>query len=384
MYDLPKSQETLMQRPFELSSEELRDRLEEMVQVTIADLVSEFLLMPMGSSFIKYPDFRAAYEVLKRHTAAFTNFTETAVGEALRENSRVLGVLRAVLGMTPPEWAELARTEGMSDITQGAARGLDRACRETPEYVGIIERRYQARLARSGRIGQRPVGRPKSFERIEALVRVAIQYITRGAPQETDGVVHRLAKFDTHDGIISLQHAAREDVPYAVLLYERYLGGPFATHRNAVSELVGEVMENAVEDQLRHAGITYRKTKRAERLPGFGQASDFCIPDEVAPVVIIEAKITSDDGTARDKVARIKELETQRNQHVASGHACYEVVACIDGRGFRERREDMRQMLLRLDGKVFTTASLDQLVIHTRLKEFVTTARHEQGSPKRP
>ena len=40
----------------------------------------------------------------------------------------------------------------------------------------------------------------------------------------------------------------------------------------------------------------------------------------------------------------------------------------------RERREDMRQMLLRLDGKVFTTASLDQLVIHTRLKEFVTTA----------
>ena len=99
-------------------------------------------------------------------------------------------------------------------------------------------------------------------------------------------------------------------------------------------------------------------------------------------MVIIEAKITSDDGTARDKVARIKELETQRNQHVASGRARYEVVACIDGRGFRERREDMRQMLLRLDGKVFTTASLDQLVIHTRLKEFVTTAQHEQGSPK--
>lgn len=92
-------------------------------------------------------------------------------------------------------------------------------------------------------------------------------------------------------------------------------------------------------------------------------------------MVIIEAKITSDDGTARDKVARIKELETQRNQHVASGRAHYEVVACIDGRGFRERREDMRQMLLRLDGEVFTTASLDQLVMYTRLREFVTTAQ---------
>jgi hypothetical protein len=41
-----------MQRPFELSGEELRERLEEMVQVTISDLASEFLLMPMGSSFI--------------------------------------------------------------------------------------------------------------------------------------------------------------------------------------------------------------------------------------------------------------------------------------------------------------------------------------------
>jgi len=42
-----------MPRPFELSSADLRERLEEMVQVTISDLVSEFLFMPMGSSFIK-------------------------------------------------------------------------------------------------------------------------------------------------------------------------------------------------------------------------------------------------------------------------------------------------------------------------------------------
>lgn len=63
---------------------------------------------------------------------------------------------------------------------------------------------------------------------------------------------------------------------------------------------------------------------------------------------------TSDDGTARDKVTRIKELETQPNQHVSEGMPSYEVVACIDGRGFRERREDMRQLLLRLNGKVFT------------------------------
>ena len=57
--------------------------------------------------------------------------------------------------------------------------------------------------------------------------------------KETDGVIHRLAKFDTQKGSASLQYAAKENVPYAVLLYERYLGRPFAAHRDAVSELGG-------------------------------------------------------------------------------------------------------------------------------------------------
>ena len=361
-----------MQRPFELEPQELHDRLDEMVEVTVSDLVSEFLLMPMGSGFINYHDFRAAYEVLKRHTHGFTNFTEQPVGQALLENSRTLGVLRAILGMTPPEWAELARTECGSDVTQGAARTLDRKCRDAREYVNNMETRYQTRLARYREKGGNPVERPKSLKRIDDLVKVAIQYITLGVPKDREGVIHRLSKFDTNKGIESLQYAAKENVPYAVLLYERYLGRPFAGHRDAVSELVGEVMENAVEERLRRAGVTYRKTGRAERIPGFGQAPDFCIPDEVNPAVVIEAKITSDDGTALDKVARIKELETQRKEHIAAGCPSYEVVACIDGRGFRERREDMRQMLLRLDGKVFTTASLDQLITHTRIQEFVT------------
>lgn len=145
---------------------------------------------------------------------------------------------------------------------------------------------------------------------------------------------------------------------------------------------MGETIENAIEDHLRKNGVTYRKTQRAERIPGFGQAPDFCIPDEKDPAVVIEAKLTSDDGTARDKVARIKELETQRNQHETEGRPHYEVVACIDGRGFRERREDMRQMLLRLNGKVFTMATLDQLITHTRIREFVSSPTEERYCPR--
>jgi hypothetical protein len=341
-------------RPFELSQQELESRIEEMVDATFNDLSAEFLLMPTGTSFVHYPDFQRAYEVLKKETKGLEKFSIEHIKSALLENSLVFGVLRSILGMTAPEWAELARVELDSDITQGAARTIDKRCKTVDYYRNLAARKSAI----------------KTLERIDALVKVAIQYIEKGAPSELDGFLHRLSKFDTKFGKESLSHATRENVPYAVLLYERFLGRPFATHRDAVSELVGEVMENAIEQKLREAGVSYRKTGRAERIPGFGQAPDFCIPDELNPSVIIEAKVTSDDGTARDKVTRIKELETQRNRHVQEGKSPYEVVACIDGRGFRQRRNDMRDLLLRLNGKVFTASSLDRLIESTEIKEF--------------
>jgi hypothetical protein len=68
---------------------------------------------------------------------------------------------------------------------------------------------------------------------------------------------------------MSLRRSADLHVPYAMLLYERYLGRPFAFHRDSVSELIGDVMESAIESRLHKSRITYRKTKRAERVPGF-------------------------------------------------------------------------------------------------------------------
>src|SRR5205085_578392 len=118
--------------------------------------------------------------------------------------------------------------------------------------------------------------------------------------------LHRLDKADTRNGLVSLRAVAGLGVPYAMLLYERFLGRPFAGHRDSISELIGDGMENAIESVLSAAGISYRKTKRAERLPGFDQAPDFIVPSEFNPQVIIEAKITEDDGTARDKVTRVQ------------------------------------------------------------------------------
>lgn len=156
---------------------------------------------------------------------------------------------------------------------------------------------------------------------------------------------------------------------YAMLLYERFLGRPFAGHRDSVSELVGDSLEAAIEDVLVKAGVSYRKTKRAERIPGFDQAPDFIIPSEFNPQIVIEAKLTEDDGTARDKVTRIQHLaELSLSGQPASPK--FEVVACIGGRGFGVRREDMKKLLLATHGKVFTLRTLDKLVESTRLKEF--------------
>jgi hypothetical protein len=157
-----------------------------------------------------------------------------------------------------------------------------------------------------------------------------------------------------------------------MLLYERFLGRPFAGHRDSVSDLVGDSLEAAIEEQLANSGISYRKTKRAEKIPGFDQTPDFIIPSEFNPQVVIEAKITEDDGTARDKVTRIQHLAELSASFVTAGKSSFEVIACIGGRGFGVRREDMRKLLLATRGKVFTSSTLTQMVECSRLNEFKT------------
>ncbi|MGE3671520.1 MAG: hypothetical protein AB7K71_17760 [Polyangiaceae bacterium] len=343
-----------MTHPYQLGGEELARRIEEMVDVTFGDLQSQFLTLPRGSNFVEYGEFQAAYEVLKSETSAFSDFSENAVWRALEKDALVLVVLRSIMGLSPPEWAELARTEVGSDISQGAARSLDSSVRKNRAFFAPKRRRPSV-----------------AVERARGLVSVAVVYVARGAPRGTADTVHRLAKVDTKNGLISLQHAASFHVPYAVLLYERYLGRPFASHRDAVSEMIGDVMESAIEEQLVRRRITFRKTKRAERIEGFEQAPDFFVPTEYSPSVVIEAKITGDDGTARDKVSRIIRLASMRDERHRLGETAFELIACVDGRGFGVRRQDMRDMLNATHGKVFTLATLEQLVEHTRLREFL-------------
>jgi hypothetical protein len=339
--------------PFEIPLEQLQADLDTYVDEVFESLRSEFLTMPKGTGFVEYPVFEQGYEALKRVTEGFRELVPEDITATVYQFPISFVVLRAMLGFTPPEWAYLTTQRTGVLVPQGAARTLDRTVRMQPSTPLSASRVLTAK-------------------RIRAMVETACQLLTEGAAQ-TPGVLHRLDKADTRDGLRSLQPAADLGLPYAMVLYERFLGRPFAGHRDSISELVGDLVESAIEAVLTNAGISFRKTKRAERLTGFDQAPDFVIPDEFNPQIVIEAKLTEDDGTARDKITRVQHLGSlsmqTRGPHEPPR---FEVIACIAGRGFKVRREDMKKLLIATRGKVFTLENLNRLVECSRLSEFRT------------
>ncbi len=342
-----------MKYPFEVEFAEIEATPEPFVSAVVSSLVSDFLPLPKGEGFIDYPLFEAGYEALKKATCGFSSLSGSVVLKTVIDTPIALVVLRSMLGFTPPEWAYLASQRYGCELNQGFARTLDRKIRMKP-----LEPLRSA---------------PEVLNRIEALVDTACDLLTQGCPVVTDSQIHRLHKADTVGGLTALRNMAALGSPYAMLLYERFLGRPFAGHRDSVSEMIGDGLENAIEETLLKAGVSFRKTKRAERFLDFDQAPDFMIPSEFSPKIVIEAKLTEDDGTARDKVTRIQHLHSLSIANMSKGMRKFEVVACIAGRGFGVRREDMKKLLIATRGKVFTPKTLDRLVECTGLNEFKTT-----------
>ncbi len=320
---------------------------EPLVDEVFDELTSSFLEIPKGKGFIDYATFEKGYQALKRHTDAFAKLSTETVSKAVREVPIAFVVFRCILGFSPPEWAYVTTEITGVEVQQGAARSIDRRMRLDP-------------------LAPMNQGSNLTARRIRAMIEAGVYLLERGAENVPSGFVHRLDKADTTQGVRSLQSIANLGAPYPVLLYERFLGRPYASHRDSVSELVGEVVEVAVKNVLTDAKVSFRETKRAERVPGFDQAPDFIVPDEFTPVAVIEAKLTEDDGTARDKVARVQRLRTLRDEQEKD----YDVIACIAGRGFKIRREDMRRLLEATDGKVFTLKTIHLLVDKTRISEY--------------
>src|SRR6266852_5691513 len=230
--------------PFGVSFAQVEANLDAFVDEVFGALQSEFLSLPKGQGFIDYSTFSKGYEELKATTKDFRDLSPEPIITTICRTPISFIVLRTILGFTPPEWAYITTQRGNVEISQGAARSLDRRIRLTP----LTPLKLDNGLTHS---------------RLRAMVITACKLLTEDPPAISDDKLYRLDKADTKQGLVSLRPLADLGVPYAMLLYERFLGRPFAGHRDSVSELVGDILESAIEAQLGAAGISFRKTKRA-------------------------------------------------------------------------------------------------------------------------
>ena len=131
-----------MPLPFEVGFDEVRSNLDVYVDAVFGCLESEFLVMPKGDGFVEFSVFETGYEALKRATGSFREVTPDTVAPVVFETPIALIVLRCMLGFTPPEWAYYASRHTGVNVTQSAARTIDRSIRMKPD-AALSRRGYE-------------------------------------------------------------------------------------------------------------------------------------------------------------------------------------------------------------------------------------------------
>ena len=175
-------------------------------------------------------------------------------------------------------------------MTQGAARTIDRKIRMDPD----------AHLPATGSITE---------QRIHALVGAACRGVQAGIGREVPGTLHRLDKADTRDGLVSVRSSAELGVPYSMPALRTSSGTPLRRS----SRLHQRARRRHRRERHRERSVPRGHQLSQDQARGApvldsNQAPDFVIPNEFNPEVVIEAKLTEDDGTARDKVTRVQHL----------------------------------------------------------------------------
>jgi hypothetical protein len=212
-----------MKYPFEADFQEILADPGGFVTAVFSSLASEFLVLPKGDGFVEYPQFEAGYEALKRPTSGFSTLPCGDIINLVCSTPICFIVIRTILGFTPPEWACVTTQKKGITINQGFARSLDRKVRVQP-------------------LRPLPLDGP-TRDRLAAMVEAACELMQQGCPQVNGNNIHRLQKADTAGGLETIKSLSAMGAPYAMLLSERFLGRPFAGHRDSVSEPVGDNLD---------------------------------------------------------------------------------------------------------------------------------------------
>lgn len=305
----------------------------------VPDLAPHFHIIPWQPRYLDRVSFIDAYRAASEATDKFSNAGPREVLAALRADPRSLRIFRLIIGYTPNELKETARA--FADVSVNV---------DAIEDGGTVTGRVEETL-------------PALAQLISDLVTGADGYDVSDELRER-GFLGKTDKPDTQDGWESVSKFATEGVPYYELLYQRWYGGAFRQLQDAGGSLKGDLLEDATQNLFEQNGVPFVRTvpgTQATAGESFGvtvqPAPDFILHDNSAARGLLECKSASDGGTARDKAGRFGALrrEAQRLGGIP-------VLAVLEGFGWRRVNDALGPVVRDCDGRVFTPATLGDLV----------------------
>jgi hypothetical protein len=186
-----------------------------------------------------------------------------------------------------------------------------------------------------------------------------------GAPPSSDMHVKQ-SKPDTAQGWTTVRDLAENGVPFEVFLHQRHYGGAFRQVLDAISTRRGNLLEDTVEYLFQDAGIPYVRTgshdqsEIAERFEiQIRPVPDFVVYEKGSGTLrgLLECKLVSDGGTARDKALRFERL---RAESVRLGGV--PLLAVLSGMGWTRANDTLGPVLRDTEGRVFTLSTLADML----------------------
>lgn len=311
------------------------------------NLISLFDLIPWDASLIERRQFEQAYQATLVLTDSFKEISEENLAATMLECPPALVVLRTITGYTYDQ--------------------LERACKEAS---GTTTPKERIKLLEA--LTEKPANFPTDRQASDiaalsaAIYRAVNRSLLKPIPNiEFAGFLDRQTKVDTDDGWSGVKRAATEGVTYSDLLYERYLGRPFAYVQDALSERKGNLLEDTIAEVFTGSHVPYHRAKMRERIPRFEQAPDFLVPDKDSPQCVVESKLSEDGGTARDKAARIFRLSETCRKHKIT------LVAFVDGRGFTRINDVLAPIMRWTHGWTFCLKTVGRLLEVPAIAQYV-------------
>lgn len=280
----------------------------------------------------------AAYTDAADQTHGFYDVSLSDLERVLLSHPRTLQVFRLLLGLTAAEFAEAcAIVAGTSRFSKGSVRAVE---------AGSIPSTTVAAVCAS------------------VIDRIMSGHLFPPTPGQS-ALRAKIEKPDTTEGWVSVRSYAAQGVPLSMFLHQRAYGGAFRQLLDATSTKRGDVLEEPVEELFKSAGIPYLRTgthNQAEIATRFQvtvkPAPDFVVFDGNDTLrAILECKVASDGGTARDKASRFGTLRTEANR--LGGIPLF---AMLGGVGWRRTGDALGPVVRDTDGRVFTVATLPDLL----------------------